>query len=353
LKIPPFNAYLGAEVVLKESGRVEVALELAPHHLNRRGVAHGGVVTSLLDSALGGAVISSIPPEWWCATTSLSTQFLTGPGVGQLRAVGRVTRRGSRVAFADGEARDESGRVVATAQGTWHLWSRKPGRPRRDAPPPGHVVLGATGESIRVGKILAVGRNYAEHAREMGAEPRDEPVAFLKPATSLAAGGGVLRIPADRGAVHHEVELVVLIGKAGSSISEKSAAEHVLGYGVGLVLTLRYVQAEAKRRGEPWSLSKGFDGAAPVSAFVPRSEVGDGSGLGIALDTGGREVQHGNTSQMIHSVDRLVSWASDWMRLERGDLLFTGTPAGVGPVCAGDRLKARIDRVGTLEVEIG
>lgn len=350
MEAPPFNTYLGIRLDRKEAGAAGVSLDLAPHHLNRRGVAHGGVVTALLDSALGAAVISSIPKEWWCATTSLTCQFLDGAGRGRLTATGAVLRRGRNVAFASGEIRDERNRLIATAQGTWHLWPHRPGR-RPTSPPPGMFAMRGTGELLRAGKIVAVGRNYAEHAAEMGT-PGQPPVLFLKPASSLICGVETLAIPTSLGEVHHEIELVVVIGRPGKAIAADRALEHVLGYAVGLDLTLRDVQTAAKKRGEPWTLAKGFDGAAPLSAVTARDEVGDGSGLAIRLDVNGERRQDGNTDQMIRSVAGIVTHVSSWMRLERGDLLFTGTPAGVGPLKPGDRVEARIDKVGQLDLMI-
>jgi 2-keto-4-pentenoate hydratase/2-oxohepta-3-ene-1,7-dioic acid hydratase in catechol pathway len=203
-----------------------------------------------------------------------------------------------------------------------------------------------------VGKILAVGRNYAAHAAEMKAAAGGPPLLFLKPPTAIVHDGANIRIPEGAGSVHHEVELVAVIGRRSKALEPRSALEHVLGYAVGLDLTLRDVQAQAKREGAPWSLSKGFDGSAPLSRVVPAEQIGDGSGLAVTLDVNGERRQTGNTSDMLHSVADLVAYASRWMTLERGDLLFTGTPAGVGPVVPGDRLHARIDRVGELHVEI-
>jgi len=351
MNVPPFDIYLGVEIERLEKGEAVVTLRLAAHHLNVRGVVHGGVISSLLDTALGAAVISSIPREWWCATTSLSIQYLGGTGEGLLTATGRVIRNGRRVAFAGGEVLDESGQTVATAQGSWHLWPHHPGRPERVAPAP-HVVRKRTGERLRVGKILAVGRNYADHIVEMGNRPDVPPVLFTKPATAIVHDGGEVRIPTDAGEVHHEVELVVVIGKSGRSIDEDEAMSHVLGYAVGLDMTLREVQAEAKRKGEPWALAKGFDTSAPVSTVAPREEVGDGSGLELTLEVNGERRQAGNTSQMLHPVAALIAAASRWVTLERGDLLFTGTPAGVGPVGAGDVLEASLEKVGTLRVTV-
>jgi fumarylpyruvate hydrolase len=186
----------------------------------------------------------------------------------------------------------------------------------------------------------------------MGAPPAGPPVLFFKPSTALVPNGGRVRLPVGGGPVHHEVELVVAIGKTGTAIPENRAMDHVLGYAVGLDLTLREVQARAKERGEPWCLSKGFDGSAPVSEIVPRDEVGDGSGLDIRLEVNGEIRQRGNTSQMMRTVPELIAFASRWITLERGDLLFTGTPAGVGPVQPGDHLVARIDTIGTLSIHI-
>jgi uncharacterized protein (TIGR00369 family) len=348
-RLPPYDSWLGTEILGAAEGTAEVALELAPHHCNRRGVAHGGVISSVLDSALGAAVISSIPREWWCATTSLTVQFVDGARPGRLVGSGRVVRRGKSVAFATGELRDPRGRIVATATGTWHLWPYRPGAvaPAPEAPA---VVLRPSGERLPVGKILAVGRNYAKHVAEMGAPDDSDPVLFLKPPSALVADGAVIALPHGLGSVHHEVELVAVIGRRGRSIDPAAALDHVLGYAVGIDLTLRDVQAEAKRRGEPWTLAKGFDGSAPVSAVVARDEVGDGSGLAIELKVGPATRQRDTTSHMLRPVAELVAFASRWITLERGDLLFTGTPAGVGPVSAGDRVEASIERIGSLTV---
>jgi len=352
MDVPPFNTYLGTEIVRRDDGEVEVALELQPHHLNRRGVAHGGVITSLLDSALGGAVISSMPKEWWCATTTLTTQFIGGAGEGRLVATGRLLRRGQSVAFAAGEVHDVRGKIVASATGTWHLWPHRPDKRPVRPTARGTVVMRGTGEPVPVGKILAVGRNYADHIVEMGNPPSSPPVVFLKPPSSLVPDGGEIHLPEGAGEVHHEVELVIVIGRSGRHIETDSALDHVMGYAVGLDMTLREVQAAAKKGGEPWSLAKGFDGAAPVSPVTPREKVGDGSGLEISLKVNDNIRQHGSTSQMLRSVADLVAFCSRWITLEPGDLIFTGTPAGVGPVRPGDVLEAELERVGTLRVTV-
>jgi uncharacterized protein (TIGR00369 family) len=345
-----FVRYLGLQVDRMEGGRASARLRVEPHHLNSRGVAHGGVVSSLLDTALGGAVISAIPKDWWCATISLHVNFLEGIREGEVVATGQVVRKGRKVAFATGEARDTSGRIVATAEGSWHLWPHRPEEARPESEP--YVVMRGTGERLRVGKILAVGRNYAEHIKEMGGGEGTLPVLFLKPPTAIVHDGGTVRLPKGMGEVHHEAELVAVIGRPGRAIPEEQALEHVTGYAVGLDMTLRDLQADAKKKGEPWDLSKGFDTSAPVSAVTPRGEVGDGSGLALSLDVNGHRRQEANTDMMLRPVARLVADASKLMTLERGDLLFTGTPSGVGPVRAGDRLEVRIERVGSLTVHV-
>jgi len=350
MAIPPFNEYLGTEIVRRDDGEIEVRLELKPHHLNQRGVAHGGVVTSVLDSALGAAVIDSMPREWWCATTSLTTQFIGGAREGTVVANGRVVRRGSNIAFATGELRGGGGKLVATASGTWHLWSYKPGAPTPGSGP--WVRVRGRTQTIPVGKIVCVGRNYTEHVAEMGYREGSPPVLFFKPPSALLHDGGTLRLPEGGGAVHHEVELVVAIGKHGHAIDEANALDHVLGYGVGLDMTLREVQAAAKKSGEPWCVAKGFDGSAPISEIVPATELDTASGLEIKLDVNGKTRQHGNTSQMSRSVAALIAHASRWMTLERGDLIYTGTPAGVGPVVAGDKLEASIERIGSVSISV-
>ena len=350
MPVPPFNQYLGIRVVRMEDGEAEAAIDLEPHHTNNRGVAHGGVVSSLLDSAMGAAVISAIPKEWWCATTGLSIQFVAGAREGTLTATGKVVRRGRTIAFVSGEAHDANRRLVATAQGTWHLWPFKPEmeQPSTEA----FVVIQGSGERLRVGKIFAVGRNYAEHNAEMGNVAGVPPVLFLKPPSALVHDGASLRLPKGLGQVHHEVELVVVIGRSGRAIPESAAFEHVLGYAVGLDLTLRDLQNEAKKKGEPWDLSKGFDGAAPVSHVVLRDQAGDVRALTLTLDVNDVRRQEGSIGQMLHGVAALVAYASSWMTLERGDLLFTGTPSGVGPLVAGDRVEARLSDLATLRVTI-
>jgi len=343
----PFNRFLGTRLVAHASGEATMAIDLEPHHLNRRGVAHGGVVTALLDSALGGAVISSIPTEWWCATMSLHVQFVRGPGSGTLTATGTVVQRGTSVAFARGEAYDADGNVVATAEGTWRLWSRKPGR---EPSLRGRVRL-AGGGSRAVGKVVAVGRNYDEHVREMGGRPGADPVLFLKPPEAVIAGPTCV-LPRDRGAVHHEIELAILVGSSLEHASEAEAASAVSGYAVALDLTLRDVQSDAKRAGTPWAAAKGFAGSAPVGEIVDAATFGDPENRVLRLEVDGELRQEGNTSQMIRSVPALLALASHTFPLSPGDLLLTGTPAGVGPLTPGQRVEATIEGLPPLRLDL-
>jgi len=183
-----------------------------------------------------------------------------------------VLRRGRRVAFAEGRLTDGAGQLLAVAQGTWHLEPHDPEVAAEEAAR--CVVLRGTRERLRVGKIVAVGRNYADHVREMGAPSSSPPVLFLKPPSAIVHDGGAVRIPPDAGAVHHEVELVAVLARSGRLIPEGQAIDHVLGFAVGLDMTLRDVQAAAKAKGEPWTIAKGFDTSAGVSEVALRGRWG-------------------------------------------------------------------------------
>jgi 2-keto-4-pentenoate hydratase/2-oxohepta-3-ene-1,7-dioic acid hydratase in catechol pathway len=200
--------------------------------------------------------------------------------------------------------------------------------------------------TLAVGKILCLGRNYAKHIDEMKGTLPDKPMLFFKPSTALVSPGEPIRLPYFSSEVHHEVELVVVIGKQMREVSEEDVPACVAGYAVGLDLTARDLQTEAKKRGGPWAVSKGFDCSAPVSEVTPADEVGDPSDLAIELRVNGETRQSGRTSEMIFKIPRALSYASGIFTLERGDLFFTGTPAGVSPIKPGDVLEAEIERVG-------
>jgi len=183
-------------------------------------------------------------------------------------------------------------------------------------------------------KLVCVGRNYAEHARELGNEVPEEPVLFIKPETALLEEGESFVIPAFTQDVHHEIELVLRISREATGVSSEAARGHYDALALGLDFTARDVQARCKAKGLPWEIAKAFDGSAAVGRFVPIPE----GEIEFSLTKNGDRVQHGTTSQMLHGFDALVSFASRYFTLKPGDLLFTGTPAGVGPVASGDEL---------------
>lgn len=209
-----------------------------------------------------------------------------------------------------------------------------------------------SGDPVRPGKVLCIGRNYARHAAEMNSPIPSEPVVFLKPSTALVESGGTILLPRQSSDVHHEVELVAWIGVGGKHIPTERALEHVAGYAVGLDMTARDIQARAKQAGTPWSVAKGFDTFAPVGAFAPASAVPDPQDLEIRLRVNGDVQQDGRTRRMLFSVAELVSYCSSIFTLEPGDLLFTGTPEGVGPVFSGDVLEAEIPGLPPLRVDV-
>jgi acylpyruvate hydrolase len=214
------------------------------------------------------------------------------------------------------------------------------------------ITFSDGGQKLPVGKILCLGRNYAEHAREMKAEVPTTPVVFLKPSTAIIDDGENIIFPTYSREMHHEVELVAVIGTEGSSIPPSRAMDHIAGFAVGLDMTLRDLQAEAKKGGLPWAVSKGFDTSAPVSRFVRRETVPDPSALDIRLTVNGVVRQSSNTRHMIFPLATIVSYLSSVFTLEPGDLIYTGTPEGVGPVAKGDTLHAEISSIGSLTVRV-
>ena len=200
-------------------------------------------------------------------------------------------------------------------------------------------------------RIYCVGRNYAEHAREMGHDPnREPPFFFMKAANSVVQSGSTIAYPVQTKDVHHEIEMVVAIGKGGKNIPAEKALEHVYGYGVGLDMTRRDIQTEAKKMGRPWEMGKSFDESAPVSEIKPASQVGHPTRGAVWLKVNGQMKQQGDISQMIWSVPEQIAYLSNLITLQPGDLIFSGTPAGVGPVKSGDKLEGHVDGVGDLTV---
>jgi fumarylpyruvate hydrolase len=198
-----------------------------------------------------------------------------------------------------------------------------------------------------VRRIYCVGQNYAEHAREMGGSGREKPIFFDKPADALTTAQQVPYPPATEN-LHHEVELVVALAGGGRDLAPREAANCVYGYAVGCDLTRRDHQAAAKKRGGPWTTAKGFDHSAPVSPIQPAEQAGNPQAATISLAVNGLMRQSGNTADMIWSVPEVIAELSKLFELKAGDLLFTGTPAGVGPLERGDLVGCRVEGVGTL-----
>ena len=215
------------------------------------------------------------------------------------------------------------------------------------------VEIAGSDERFPVHRVYCVGRNYAKHAREMGMDPdREPPFFFSKPADAVVANGTPVPYPPRTSNLHHELELVVAIGTGGSDIPLDSALAHVYGYAVGLDLTRRDLQFAARDQGRPWDVAKGFDHSAPVSAIRPAAEMGHLDQGAIWLEVNGETRQRANLSEMIWSVPEIVAELSTYYELRPGDLIFTGTPEGVGPLQRGDSLVGGIDGLETLRVTI-
>lgn len=221
------------------------------------------------------------------------------------------------------------------------------------APPatPSVAVKGSDAK-FPVHRIYCVGRNYAAHAREMGADGREPPFFFTKPADAVVANGVDVPYPSRTASLHHEIELVVAIGRGGSDIAVERALEHVFGYAVGLDLTRRDLQSQAKDKGHPWDVAKGFDRSAPVTAICPATVCGHPERGRIWLEVNGQLKQEGDLSQLIWSVPETIAELSRFFALVPGDLIFTGTPSGVGAIEVGDRLEGGVEGLETLKTKI-
>jgi 2-keto-4-pentenoate hydratase/2-oxohepta-3-ene-1,7-dioic acid hydratase in catechol pathway len=192
-------------------------------------------------------------------------------------------------------------------------------------------------------KIICVGRNYAEHIKELNNEQPDDPVIFMKPETAVPLKNEPFFYPDFSSDVHHEVEILVKINRVGKNINEKFAYKYYDEIGVGVDFTARDLQSKLKAKGLPWELAKGFNGSAPISSFIPKTDFPDLQNLNFRLDINGETRQQGNTSLMLFKIDYLISFVSRYFLLQQGDILFTGTPKGVGPVQIGDKLTAYIE----------
>lgn len=220
---------------------------------------------------------------------------------------------------------------------------------------PSVAVVGSAAR-FAIRRIYCVGRNYEDHAVEMGHAGREPPFFFMKPADAVVpADAGqtvVMPYPSLTHNLHHEVELVVAIGVGGSQIAAADAAKHIYGYAVGLDMTRRDLQADMKKQGRPWCIAKGFDASAPIGPITPAAQAGDMVQAGIQLQVNGAERQSSQISKLIWNIAETIEQLSQAWTLQAGDLIFTGTPAGVSAVVRGDSLLARVDGLESLSVRV-
>jgi acylpyruvate hydrolase len=200
-------------------------------------------------------------------------------------------------------------------------------------------------------KIIAIGRNYADHISELNNETPDAPVIFSKPDTAILKDNEAFYYPSFSADVHHEIEILVKVSKIGKNIEEKFAHKYYQEIGLGVDFTARDVQSKLKAKGLPWELAKAFDGSAPISHFVDKAGF-DLENLDFSLDINGERKQTGNTSMMLNTIDGIIAFVSQYFTLKVGDIIFTGTPAGVGPVKIGDRLLGKIQETVFLDFEV-
>ncbi|MBN9148325.1 MULTISPECIES: fumarylacetoacetate hydrolase family protein [unclassified Nitrobacter] len=220
-------------------------------------------------------------------------------------------------------------------------------------PPQAAIAVAGEGRFFPVRRIWCVGRNYLDHVREMGNDERAPPFFFAKHADMIEADGTVIPYPPLTGDLHHEVELVVAMKSGALRIPADRALDHVYGYAVGIDLTRRDLQNAARKKEQPWEIAKSFDHSAPCGALQPAARIGHPTKGRIWLSVNGKERQSGDLAQMIWKVPEIVSQLSQQVALDAGDIIMTGTPAGVSPLAPGDRIECGCDGVGTLKVMIG
>lgn len=218
-------------------------------------------------------------------------------------------------------------------------------------------------EAIEVENIFCVGKNYVDHIKEFdtpekAAEIPKEPVIFMKPTSAIISDSGIVKVPVVNGKpisqnLQNEVEMVIVIGKDGVNIPEEKAEEYIYGYAVGIDFTLRDIQAEDKKKGLPWTVAKGFLASAPVSQVIKKEEFDDPQKLNISLKINGETKQSANTSLMIFKIKFIVHYLSNIFSLKKGDVIFTGTPAGVTKLNPGDKVEAEIEKIGKLNITVG
>jgi len=215
------------------------------------------------------------------------------------------------------------------------------------------VAVAGTGARFPVRRLICVGRNYAAHAREMGRDPdREPPFFFMKPADTVVDDGATVPYPPETANFHYEIELIIAIGKGGADIPAERALDHVFGYAVGIDLTRRDLQLQAREQGRPWDWGKGFDQSAPIAPIRPVSEVGHPSAGRIWLAVNGQVKQDSDIAKLIWPVPDIISIASRSMELRPGDLIMTGTPEGVGPVQRGEVMTGGIDGLGEIKITV-
>ncbi|MEO7401828.1 MAG: fumarylacetoacetate hydrolase family protein [Polaromonas sp.] len=224
--------------------------------------------------------------------------------------------------------------------------------------PPATVSVPVIGikERFPVHRIYCVGRNYEDHAREMGFTGREAPFFFLKPADAIVAveagSTGSIPYPSLTKNLHHEIELVVAIGKGGKNIRATDALKHIYGYAVGLDMTRRDLQGEMKKQGRPWCIGKGYDQSAPIGPITPAAQAGDVSRAEIYLQVNGQDRQRSHVSKLIWNIAETIEHLSSAWELQPGDLIYTGTPEGVGAVVSGDTMVGAVAGLGTLSVKV-
>ena len=214
------------------------------------------------------------------------------------------------------------------------------------------VQIKETKKIYTVGKIICLGRNYLDHIRELDNKVPERAVIFCKPASSLLPEGGTIIIPEYSNNCHHELELALLVGKKGKHITKKEALSYLVGYGVALDLTLRDIQDELKSKGLPWEIAKGFDTSCPVSDFTPAENINNPNNIQLTLKINGEIRQQSTTAYMMRSVEEIIVEISNFYTLEPGDIILTGTPAGVSKIESGDQLEGTIEQVGSLRVSV-
>jgi len=221
-------------------------------------------------------------------------------------------------------------------------------------PPPPQAALPIRGSDklFPIHRIYCVGRNYAEHAREMGHDPNKEPPFFFQKNPDNIVVDGTFPYPSASADVHFEIEMIVALHKGGSNIAPAFATDCIWGYGVGLDMTRRDLQGEAKKLGRPWEVGKAFEASAPCSALVPASEIGHPAKGRVSLEVNGKLRQQGDLSQLIWKVPEMIAYLSGLFRLAPGDIIMSGTPAGVGAIVKGDRMKGHVAGVSDLEVVV-